>query len=223
MIFKDSFQNFSEIPFSIPVDELKGIRHKIKQNRSQWVHITKYPMYLEAAAYTTPMYYLGSPVYPCAGNKKLYKLQQELTEPTLDDIAGELQPKVLAAVSEYFKLPIEHLSGASKPGFHIFNSFEKEKDLVIPTFHVDVDILQLFPNVHKADIFSFVFVVEISANGDRLECPNEYFEYTENKLYIWSANMPHKIGDVHLVSDDDYRITYQGHCIKLEDKLLYYW
>ena len=180
-------------------------------------------MYLELGLYTTPMYYLGSPVYPCIGNKKLYIQQQELTDSILNDIAGELQPKVLAAVSEFFNLPIEHLPGASRPGFHIFNSFEKEKDLIVPTFHMDLDVLQMFPDVYKGDIFSFVFVVELSANGDRLECPNEAYEYTENKLYIWSANMLHKIGDVHLVGDNDYRITYQGHCIKLEDKLFYYW
>jgi hypothetical protein len=40
---------------------------------------------------------------------------------------------------------------------------------------------------------------------------------------MWPAELEHKIGDVLLANDSEYRITYQGHCIKFQNQLLFYW
>ena len=41
--------------------------------------------------------------------------------------------------------------------------------------------------------------------------------------YVWRGSDWHKIGDVHLADNTDYRITFQSHCVIQQNKLLYYW
>lgn len=210
-----------EIAVDIPNEDRMQIARDIKAQRDKWAHISEYPIYADET--NTPMYYIGSPVYPCQSNKSLYTKKHLDSINTLQHITKYLQPVILEALSKHYNLPIEHLPNASIPGFHIFNNVGKDSEVIIPSFHMDIDILQLFPEVFKGEIVSFVYIVETSNNGDRLDYDGGILEYEENKLYLWSANLLHKIGDVYLETPEDYRITYQGHCIILEGKIYYYW
>jgi hypothetical protein len=182
----------------------------IKANRHNWTHASEY----WPKCIGTPMYFFGSPVYT-GGDYIGLRVRSE----------GALsQIRLLSAVSSrlatFFNRPVEHLSGSSLPGFHIFTG----KGLVSSQFHVDADYLDRFPTCgfHLGMIYSFVVPLQLPAAGSGLDTKVGHIPYTVDHLFVWRASIPHKIPDIDLLEGES-RITYQGHFILQPDKLLYYW
>ena len=72
-------------------------------------------------------------------------------------------------------------------------------------------------------------IVNISAHnltlGDiDINLIEKYYPYSENgRLLIWKGSLPHRAAPINLITDDEYRITYQGHFLLKPDKILYFW
>jgi hypothetical protein len=207
---------------------IESIRDSVKSNRHLWTHYSEYPN--PPLFKLLPLYFFGSPIYPCAERKDLYLEYREKSEDYLKNTIKDLHELVMSELQDVYKFEPKRLANTSLPGFHIFNSAGgKLKQMSIPRYHIDSDLIARFPKVTVPieNFYSFVVVIETTSAGDTLDYiidgEHKKHNYQLGHMYIWPANMYHKIGDVALANDDEYRITYQGHCIKLPDKLLFYW
>jgi hypothetical protein len=207
---------------------MEFVKTSIKSNRQLWTHYSEYPN--SPLFKLLPLYFLGSPIYPCADRTDLYLKYRAKTEDYLKNTIKDLHNLVMGELTKVYNLVPIQLANTSLPGFHIFNSADnKLKQMTIPGYHIDSDLIVRFPKVTAPieNFYSFVVVIETTGAGDTLDYiidgEHKKHNYQTGHMYIWPANMYHKIGDVALANDDEYRITYQGHCIKLSDKLLFYW
>ena len=207
---------------------MEVLKHSVKSNRHLWTHYSEYPT--PPLFKLLPLYFLGSPIYPCADRTSLYLEYRDKTEDYLRTTIKDLYELVMGKLTEIYNFTPTQLTNTSLPGFHIFNSANgKLKQMSIPGYHIDSDLIACFPKVTAPieNFYSFVVVIETTSVGDTLDYivdgERRKHNYQKGHMYIWPANMQHKIGDVALASDDEYRITYQGHCIKLPDRLLFYW
>lgn len=208
---------------------MKSLKISIKSNRQIWTHYSEYPG--SSFFKFLPLYFLGSPIYPCGDRTDLYLQYRIKSENYLKNSIKHLHTVVMNKLQEVYKLEPVHLTNTSMPGFHIVNSADdKLKQMSIPRYHIDSDLIDRFPKVTATleNFYSFVVVIETTSAGDTLDYIDNNGQikkqnYQEGHMYVWPAKLKHKIGDVLLADDNEYRITYQGHCIKLQNQLLFYW
>lgn len=207
---------------------IESIRDSVKSNRHLWTHYSEYPG--PPLFNLLPLYFLGSPIYPCAENRNLYLEYRAKSEDYLKNTIKDLHKLTMSKLQDVYGFEPMQLSNTSLPGFHIFNSADnKLKQMTIPRYHIDSDLIMYFPKVTIPieNFYSFNVVIETTSASDTLDYfidgEHKKYNYQLGHMYIWSANLYHKIGNIVLANDNEYRITYQGHCIKLPDKLLFYW
>ena len=166
-----------------------------------------------------PLFFYGSPVYPTTTKDEYITHRQCSSD--LEQLP--LLKKCTDTLSLLYGKEVEHLSGSSYPGFHIFkqhpgcdNYFKSDR------YHIDTDVFKFAP---EAKIYSFVVIISTTSKGDSLDYVDHHaninYEYGERDMYVWDGSVPHKIGDVDLTKGGK-RITYQGHVL-VSDKLYYYW
>jgi hypothetical protein len=209
-------------------EKIESLRDSIKSNRQLWTHYSEYPN--PPFFKFLPLYFLGSPIYPCGNRTDLYLQYRTKSEDYLKNTIKNLHTIVMNKLQEVYNLEPTHLANTSMPGFHIFNSADgKLKQMSIDRFHIDSDLIERFPKVTATieNFYSFVVVIETTYAGDTLDYiidgQIKKHNYQEGHMYMWPAELEHKIGDVLLANDSEYRITYQGHCIKFQNQLLFYW
>lgn len=220
MAYIAEFDNF------ISEEEQLSTLEFIKNNEKMLVPISFYSLCRNMSS--VPLYFLGAPVYPSNDYDKEYKAINNRVK-DLDSFF--LKNKVALKLEELFKKPVCQLENASSPGFHIFKKDPtKDKFFIIENYHVDVDIFKYvhFLKYRKDKIYSFNIVIETTEEGDTLDykMDEEFLQinYKPRSMYIWEGKIiAHKIGDVTLIKSNDRRITYQGHFIETDDKLLMYW
>jgi hypothetical protein len=135
-----------------------------------------------------------------------------------------LEKKLVSRLEQLYGLPARRHPNGSPPGFHVFNGVSETSYV----YHID-GVLNDFNNDHRYDVFkSCVVAIKLSSSKtDGLDFKDDgvlkNIRYTEGHMYLWRADMPHKLADVSLLTPDDYRITYQLHFFKTPTELLYYW
>lgn len=208
-----------EYPLFVTDDERQELIDFVESRVDKYTHISNYNSYKDAT--DVPLFFYGSPVYPA-------DTQLEYITPrpkSLDLVDLFLLEKCMKKLEDEFKRPSRHLEGTSYPGFHIFENRDGYSDkFAIDRYHVDSDVFKYRGG--DDPVYSFVVVIDTTNVGDTLDyVVNEndlQHNYIKNSMYVWPGSMPHKIGDVDL-SMGGKRITYQGHFIKTETELLYYW
>jgi hypothetical protein len=215
------------------IDEAQrlAIAAVIKDRRDTWTHFGEYPHPHPASIVDNlPKYFLGSPVYMARENRATYEDRRARSNELLASaLFVDLRQAALHRLSEYHGKPAEHLSGSSLPGFHIFNSTGKAKTSPWGNWHNDTNLVVMPPyeNYNTSKIRSFVVFIEVSNLGDHLDYEVDgvklKHQYTPGVLYSWSSTLSHKIGNVVLPTDNEYRISMQGHLYEEFDSIKYYW
>lgn len=206
----------------------------IKLNRHCWTHFSEYPSnfpsILQPKILNLPNFFLGSPVYMVGKNQNIYREMRNRSNDVLNlEIFSKFRQTVLDKLSEYHNKPYCHLEGTSLPGFHIFNSLGKSKKFSWGMMHIDSNIksLETYANYDLDKIWSFAVFLETTDAGDYLEYEvgSKKFKhhYDRGVLYTWPGKTPHRIGDVILSTDSQYRISLQGHYYENDHILEYYW
>lgn len=208
----------------LSAEELDQLRCVIKSNTQLWTHESTY---WGENHIRKPIYFLGSPIYPAKSIPPLYCDLREKTKQFLIDNTTSIISKILNLVGEMFhRRIVEHLPNTSLPGFHIFRSIEPCREEY--EYHQDADFLE-FTNAtfDFNDFYSFVAIIELPSAGGSLDYKmnnkHQALNYINGHAYVWKSDIWHKIGDVILTNENDYRITFQGHFIVQPDKILYYW
>lgn len=209
--------------------EAQNLSELIKKNRDIWTHES---VYWGENRVKKPINFLGSPIYPAKANPSLYNKLREKSKQFLIDNTTVMLQKTLQLVGEMYGCStIEQLPNTSLPGFHILCSdtpcIEKYQ------YHQDADYLEFHREFGTtvpyklSDFYSFSVAIELPRAGATIDfdagAEGLRFPYEVGHSYVWRGGDLHKIGDVHLAGNTDYRITFQSHCVIQQNKLLYYW
>ena len=116
-------------------------------------------------------------------------------------------------IEKQFGLQVEFDDRLPVPGFHVFGG----QDYNTIT-HVDLDVLEYYPEVSPGTVVSFISVIQCSETPAFLDIiiddetwkHEERFEYKFGCLHFWNGMLPHRVGRFKL-DDGEYRITFQGH------------
>jgi hypothetical protein len=208
-----------------------AVADAIKSRRDTWTHYGEYAHnYPVDVVNNLPKYFLGSPVYMVHNNHNLYEGMRARSQQLLEsELFVNLRQAALQRLSEHHGKPVEHLQGTSLPGFHVYNSLGKAKTSPWANWHIDSNLVYMPPyeNYDASKIRSFVVFIEVSKLGDylgyKVNGTKHQHYYTPGVLYSWSSVLEHRIGNVVLPTDDEYRISLQGHIYEEDAVLKYYW
>lgn len=135
--------------------------------------------------------------------------------------------KAMSKVKEVLNIDnISIAENVTTPGFHIFTGPMGKMD--IPHYHIDNTINHIIPDAPDDGwMHSFSCLLEnISDPPAHLDYKYEgkYHKqfYQIGKMNFWNAYMPHKIGGVNSVRDNEYRISFQGHIAKIDGEYKVY-
>ena len=221
-IIKDLGQILSE-------EEIDKLSNSIKQNRNLWTHES---VYWGKDHSHMPINFLGSPIYPAKSMPGLYRKLRPLTQQYLVDATSTLLSRVLQLLIKLYNVSLaEQLPDTSLPGFHVITSSTKFH--AVYDYHQDADYLEYYEdfgtkiNYNFDNFYSFTVAIELPKSGGTVDFKTESglisHQYKIGHAYTWKSDIWHRIGDVILENENEYRITYQGHFIIQADKLLYYW
>jgi len=210
-------------------EEIQSISNSIKENKNLWTHES---VYWGKKRINEPINFLGSPVYPAKQRPGLYRKLRPLSQQYLIDTSSTMLSRVLKLLTELHNVSTaEQLTDTSLPGYHVMTSPQKWHRVY--SYHIDRDYLEYYEEFNETvpynfdDFYSFTVVVEVPKAGAtvdfKIDDQEIKYPYTVGHAYTWKSDIFHKIGDVILDDDTDYRITFQGHFILQPDKLLYYW
>jgi hypothetical protein len=215
-------------------EEISAISSLIKSNKHYWTHCSYYS---GKDCVHFPKYYLGSPSYPLdemehlidnAPNRYI-KFEEKSINFFKENIW--ITERILNKVTEIFQLPTEKYG--SFPGFHIMNS-KKRNNTFVNIYHTDLfdvfyySLKNLKEHNITNELYSMTVCIESPSSGAGLYYKEDdiekYYPYSENgRLLIWKGSLPHRAAPINLITDDEYRITYQGHFLLKPDKILYFW
>ena len=215
-------------------EEAEPILQDIKAHPETWRHITEwYPTMVELER--EPLHVLGSPIYR-DNTIEMYTKARPLVEPLIQRHAW-LRDIVMQQIVNHHPNcnRYEHAPNSSLPGFHVFNTCNgtKNRHYTIPTYHTDTDWINHFGAQPGDRFYSYLVALELPRHGSGLhykqhmQAPEEArltYRYERYHMYGWSAQVAHKFADTFFETDDDYRITFQGHgWFRNDGTFYYYW
>ena len=211
-------------------EEAEHLSSLIKKNRDIWTHAS---VYWGEAVKEKPMNFLGSPIYPAKATPGAYRKLRTKSNQFLIENASFILQKTLKSIGELYGCStIEQLPDTSLPGFHVFSSSVPQTCEY--DYHVDSDFLEYYREFGIKDVYNFnnfysvTVTIEVPVAGASVDFKIGWDDevislpYKVGHCYVWKADIWHKIGNVKL-NGSDYRITYQAHFIRNDDKILYYW
>lgn len=136
-----------------------------------------------------------------------------------------LYEKTIYALKSIFNIENISLADFSVPGFHVYRGVELNNYLKDLKYHIDTDVLtHVEINTDSIDnkfIWSFSSLIENTKDPAYLDYNEDKFYYEYGKLNIWNHSLAHRIGASQF-SNNDSRITYQGHIYKQKGTDNYY-
>ena len=168
-------------------------------------------------------YTLGRNAY-LDGKTSAYYDEPKTLNPILLCKFGSLYQKVIRHLSEQFNEPIAVSDKLALPSFHIF-----ESSIFLLThagvWHYDYPHITL--GLGDIDPYTFTVAIKLPTGGAGLDyIDNEeykYLEYKEGEIIGHDGKTLHRISSLKSCVPREYRITFQGHLIRINGILNMFW
>ena len=170
-----------------------------------------------------PFYTLGRCSY-LDGKTPAYHEEIKTLNPILLKEFGDTYQTIIDYLSNQFKEPIELNNSLARPSFHIFIS-----DPFLLThaglWHQDIPHTTL--GLDPIDPHSFTVAIKLPTGGAGIDyIENElqkYMPYVEKGIINQDGKVLHRISSLKEYIPDEYRITMQGHLIRINGVLTMFW
>ena len=171
-----------------------------------------------------PFYTLGRCAY-LDGKTPEYKQEIQELNPILLDQFQDLYGKTIAYMSTLVGEDIELDDFLAHPSFHIAKAdpcFLEQGG----KWHIDIPHETL--NLGTQDPLTFTTAILLPTGGAGIDYINEegmqgYLEYEEKGIIVHDGSIPHRIAPLKAYVPNDYRITMQGHLIRINGRLKMFW
>jgi hypothetical protein len=170
-----------------------------------------------------PFYTLGRNAY-LDGKTPAYHEEIKTLNPVLLKDFGDTYHIIIDYLSDQFKEPIELNSSLAHPSFHIFIS-----DPFLLThaglWHQDIPHTTL--GLDPIDPYSFTVAIKLPTGGAGIDYVEDglqkYMPYVEKGILGHDGKVLHRISSLKTYIPDEYRITMQGHLIRINGVLTMFW
>jgi hypothetical protein len=147
--------------------------------------------------------------------------------PVLEANFGELYKILMNQISELMGLPVEFHPYGARPGFHIFGKDSAGKE---GHTHEDKPYRRIYWSEPFESPFSFTLAINIPGKAgldvwlDKETDQPQYVDYKPGHMYSHFGHILHRIAGVGDPTDEDPRITLQGHgaILSLSNKIVIY-
>lgn len=170
-----------------------------------------------------PFYTIGRNAYQ-DGKTPAYKEDIKVLNPILRQEFGDTYDIIIDHLSDQFKEPIVLNNDLAHPSFHIF----KSSPFLLThagLWHQD------FPHetlgLGSKDPYSFTIAIKLPTGGGGLDFiidgMQRYLPYQEGEIIGHGGEILHRMASLKKYVPDEYRITLQGHLIRIDGLLTMFW
>jgi hypothetical protein len=170
-----------------------------------------------------PFYTLGRNAY-LDGKTPEYKQESKVLNSILRQEFGDTYDIIIDHLSNQFKEPIELNANLAYPSFHIFIS---SPFLLTHAglWHQDYPHRTL--GLGNIDPYAFTVAIKLPSGGAGMDYIEEgqqkHLPYAEKEIIGHDGSMLHRIAGLKEYIPDEYRITMQGHLIRIDGVLTMFW
>jgi len=234
--------NYEEcVPLSqhdiLDASECGQVRQRVMELRKIWTPRT------EGSFFT-----LGAASYlDATGDRSAYLERARRGNPVLWESFGWLQERVRLFAQELLDEPAFFDPECALPGFHIFVMRGEDRSLDQPSrrAHFDLQWMQAVPTRAPAAAVSLTLPIEVPSGGASMEIwhvrykeaiqlglsgpeyamsyPSQTIGYVPGRAVVHDGLILHAIGRAFTAAPTGYRITLQGHGVRLPEGWLLYW
>jgi len=158
------------------------------------------------------------------GRTPAYKEDSRILNPILRQEFGGLYEIVIKHLSNQFNEHIELNDGLAHPSFHIFVSSPFLLNHA-GLWHEDYPHLTL--GLGDVDPYTFTLAIKLPTGGGGMDYIEDgvqkYLPYTEKEIIGHDGKVMHRIASLKQYVKGEYRITLQGHLIRLNGVLKLFW
>ena len=170
-----------------------------------------------------PFYTLGKAAY-LDENTDAYFEGVKTVNPILKDYLGFMYDDLKDMLSAILREPVGTLPSVALPGFHVFPS-----DPVFlgmwGNWHVDIPHQTL--SLGNQEPWAFTVAITLPTGGAgqdrRIDNKEVYLEYEPGKMYLTNGETVHRITSYKEYVPNEYRVTLQGHLIRVDGSLIMFW
>ena len=168
-------------------------------------------------------YTLGRCAY-LDGKTLSYKTDIKSLNSILQKNFGNLYDQIIIKLSDQFNENIYLNSSLAHPSFHIF---ESSPFLLTHAglWHQDCPHITL--NLGFNTPYTFTVAIKLPSGGAGIDYvidgQQKYLPYKETEMIGHDGNIIHRISGLKTYVKGEYRITLQGHLIRLKDRLTMFW
>ena len=222
--------------------ECAAVLARVQANRPRWTK--RYP--------GLPFYTLGTASYLDSGpvRRDAYYRKAAATNPLLEHEFGWLYERLLEALGDHLRAPVQFEPRAARPGFHIALAHEAFRKPLAKA-HFDLQFFGVeWSDEDRMDFtqpVSYTLAVRLPRSGagiriwdlDKEEWDEmtpqarerianervpEYVAYREGEMVCHSGLLLHQIAPAQgAIYDNDIRLTLQGHALPSRDGYRLYW
>ena len=170
-----------------------------------------------------PFYTLGRCSY-LDGKTQAYQDEIKVLNPILHKNFDSLYEKVIKKLSDQFNEPIVFSERLAYPSFHVFIS---HPFLLTHTGHWHQDYPHITLGLKPVDPYTFTVAIKLPTGGGGMDYIEDgiqrYLTYAEKEMIGHDGKVLHRIASLKEYVPDEYRITLQGHLIRIDDVLTMFW
>ena len=170
-----------------------------------------------------PFYTLGRNSY-LDGKTPEYKQESKVLNPILREQFGDTYDIIIDHLSDQFKEPVKLNNNLAHPSFHIFIS---SPFLLTHAglWHKDYPHITL--DLGNIDPYAFTVAIKLPSGGAGMDYiedgQQKHLPYTEKEIIGHDGSLLHRIAGLKEYIPDEYRITMQGHLIRIDGVLTMFW
>lgn len=217
--------------------ECEAVRDQVLALRDHWTPRS------EAGRFST----LGAAAYLDAPDRhEAYVGAARALNPLLWESFRWLYERVRKGFEEALARPVSYDDQCALPGFHIFVLFGQDQSLDKPAAraHFDLQWMHAMPGSQPEETLSFTLLIEEPSGGSSMEiwqahmravppsfdalkyasdCPSRTLRYCRGHMVVHDGLLLHAIGRASIAAPEGYRITFQGHGVKVFGCWKLYW